>query len=127
MSAVIFDYLVIKPAEFGLSNGAVVKLPHGTRIPGSEAENWTRAVEFLVSRGVIAPVPAEDGAEDAFYKAYPAVEASVEDEAVADDEPTEQTFPHHTGFGNFALSDGSTVKGKQAALQAQAALDGAYV
>ncbi len=35
-------------------------------------------------------------------------------------EPTE--FPKHLGGGNYELSDGSNVKGKQAAIDAEAAL-----
>jgi hypothetical protein len=74
--------------------------------------------------GILAAVPAEDGTEEEWAKAYPAPKAAPKAEVpVVADEPAAQTFPHHTGFGNFTLSNGSVVKGKQDALKAQAVLD----
>lgn len=57
--------------------------------------------------------PAE--ASNTVREPVPAEPVEVEDEDV--------NYPVHLGFGNYELSDGSTVKGKAKAHEAQAALD----
>ncbi len=117
----LFDYLVLKPKKFGLSNGNHVDLAYGTRIPGSEVHGWDahgRVADRLVSAGILAAVPAEDGTAGEFAKAYGAAVVAVEDEPDAS-----VVFPKSVGFGNYKLSDGSTVKGKEAAVEAEAALN----
>lgn len=120
----LFDYLVLKPKKFGLSNGLHVELAVGTRIPGAEVHGWDahgRVADRLVSAGILATVPAENGTAEEFAAAYGS--APVEENVVEDDEPAAVTFPKSVGFGNYKLSDGSTVKGKDAAVVAEAALN----
>lgn len=131
MTATLFDYLVLKEVKFGLSSGLHTRLAHGTRVPGDEAASWGgRSVDRLVGAGILAPVPAEDGAADAFWAALDgtapdaAVDEVVEDE-VPQSDPTKAdvTFPQHVVAAKFLLSDGTEVQGKAAALEAQAKLD----
>lgn len=123
LATALFDYLVLKPKKFGLRNGNHVELATGTRIPGSEVHGWDahgRVADRLVSAGILATVPAEEDTEKEFEKAYGS--ALVEDEPEVGDEPL-TVYPKSVGFGNYKLSDGSTVKGKDAAVAAEAALN----
>lgn len=44
------------------------------------------------------------------------------DSTVKEADDTEKTFPHHVGGGTYELSNGQKVKGKDEALEAEAAL-----
>lgn len=128
-------YLVLKPIEVG-SHGEYVHLKPGDTIDSETAHAWGHVVDRMVDMGKIAPmpvysdewlleqvrqrglVPGGSGAEEGSG----AGDAAPSDLDDSDEADVEGAHPRHVGGGVWELSDGRQLKGKRAALAAQAEL-----
>jgi hypothetical protein len=147
MAHVEFDWIAHQPfqAEHPLGSGTVVSYQPGDRVPASD---WGQAAHHMEGNGKIIRVainvadPGDDvaGARPASpppyglsdptrqYLAYEGKAPILLEEPKLEDpdaEPPEQEieYPNHLGGGTYELSDGMHVRGKRAAVNAQAALE----
>lgn len=82
----------------------------------------------IVAAGAIAAADAPEAEAEAEVEGEEDPEPEIEqsdDEPEAEEDEVTPVFPQHKAAGVFTLSDGSEVKGKKAAIDAQAALDAA--
>lgn len=145
MDPVIWGFKAVKPfdAEHPIGSGIMVHYSPGEEVP---AGDWGRAEGFMLEAGTImryaknvvemptpqvalaAQVGGNEEREEPSAPPAPAVDpllADTADEAAPEDDDTvsAEGFPRHVGGSIYELSDGEHVRGKQAALTAQAALD----
>lgn len=146
MVDIVYSFVAVKPitAEHPIGSGTIVTYQPGDRIPAGE---WGRAADNLLELGKIVRLAENIGMEkieetpraqagpgpglsDPTH-AYLAFEG-VSPISVSDDEEDEDDALHVTedsewpAAGNggwYTLSDGSRVRGKDAAYEAQAALE----
>ena len=114
MSETIWRYKTIKPirAEHPIGSGIIVDYKPGDDVP---AGDWGRAASALEQNDKIMRYGLnqyEDGHSD-----YDDAPVEVDEGEIEGAE-----FPRHDGGPWYRLSDGSQVKGKQAAIDAEAAL-----
>jgi hypothetical protein len=142
MVKIVFTYVAVKPitAEHPVGSGKIVSYQPGDVIPAGE---WGRAADNLVERGKAAMMAvnvleAGDMPEGGSVgDATPAELAAEDDEAFlknADDESSDDAaeleeadmseFPTAGRGGWYTLSDGSRVRGHEAAVEAEANLGG---
>ena len=135
-----YTYFAAKPimAVHPPDSGIEVQYQPGDEIPASE---WGRAADNLVEAGkafraaknvwVDDPTTEQEGdgqgiSSAAGESALPDTNTEEPNESsapdVADAAQDPGAFPTHQGGGFYLLSDGSTVKGKQKAFAAEAAL-----
>lgn len=120
MTKIVFTYVAVKPliAEHPVGSGQIVEYAPGDPIPAGE---WGRAADNLVELGkaVRLAVNVDDDAEAKGADPVSAPEAALH--VTGDSEP-ESEYPVLGGAGWYTLSDGSRVRGKDAAYKAEAAL-----
>ncbi len=114
MAETIWRYKAIKPirAEHPIGSGNIVEYKPGDDVP---AGDWGQSANWLVERDKIMRYGLnqyEDGHSD-----FDPVEVDEGPVLGVD-------FPRSKGGPWYELSDGSQVKGKQAAIDAEAALGG---
>ena len=114
MSETIWRYKAIKPlrAEHPVGSGIIVEYKPGDDVP---AGDWGQSASILVERDKIMRYGLnqyEDGHSDFGDAPTEVDEGEIEG----------AEFPRHDGGPWYRLSDGSQVKGKQAAIDAEAAL-----
>lgn len=146
---VIWGFKAVRPfdAEHPVGSGKMVHYDPGDEVPASD---WGRAEGFMVEAGTIMryardiatvpnPLPPPPDPSTQLDPPVPtANDVPPEPEPVAEEQgdgdqetetapdievPEDATFPHGAGGGWFVLSDGERVRGKAAAIAAQAALD----
>lgn len=121
MAETIWRYKAIKPirAEHPIGSGIIVVYEPGDDVP---AGDWGASASWLVERDKIMRFGLnqyEDGHTDFDDSEVP---QSPTDVQVTWD-GAEEEFPKHDEFGPwYTLSNGDRVKGKQAAIDAEAAL-----
>ncbi len=133
-----YTYVAVKPitAEHPIGSGTVITYQPGEEVPAGE---WGRAADNLVEVGKVFRTAinvwvdeptAEDGGEQG---ADVASEGALSEAGVVtgtDGNPDETSsisvnYPEKLGGGYWLLSDGTKLRGKAAALAAQAELDAA--
>lgn len=131
MTAIEFGFKAIKPirAEHPIGSGEIVTYNPGEEVP---AGDWGRAADSLVENGKIMRYainvyqPGEVGgqAAPATQEAVGAASPSPEDNPDWPGQTGDTVeYPLNQGRGNYLLSDGSKVRGKDKAHAAQAELD----
>lgn len=118
-----YTYIAAKPirAEHPVGSGTIVDYKPGDVIP---AEEWGRAADALVEMGKAFRTAMNVFSPETNTGAP--MEAATVQVTVTDGESVSAAgdFPRHVGAGVFELSDGSRVKGKAAAVDAEFALKG---
>ena len=118
-------WIALKPLTATAPDGSLVNYEPGDVVP---AEDWGRALDHLKEADKIAYVYAPSDAwilKECEQRGLvhgelpPPAHPKTVEEVIA----SGAGFPEHLGFGQFLLSDGSRVKGKQKAIDAQAAID----
>ncbi len=148
MPEIAFGFKAIKPitAEHPIGSGKIVTYQPGDEVP---AGDWGRAADNLVENGKIMRyavnvyAPGETGGESPPSSGSatavavdaggapddpgdePTIDPGADDPDDDADPGTPGAFPVHRGRGNYVLSDGSRVRGREEAEAAQAALDAA--
>jgi hypothetical protein len=128
--AIEFGYKAIKPitAEHPIGSGEIVTYNPGEEVP---AGDWGRAADSLVENGKIMRYARNVyEAGEVGGQAAPAVEDAGAASPSPEDNPDwpgqtgeTVTYPLNQGRGNYLLSDGTRVRGKDKAQAAQAELD----
>lgn len=122
-----YTFVAVRPfqAEHPIGSGTVVQYNPGDQFPGEE---WGNAAHNLVEVGkaVRLAVNIVGGGGSLAAVAPPAVEsteltAQEVNAATSGDEVTSYPVPGKAGW--FELSDGSKIRGEEAALEAQSELD----
>lgn len=114
MAETIWGYKAVKPirAEHPIGSGNIVEYKPGDEVP---AGDWGASANWLIERDKIMRYGLnlyEDGTSD--YNAVQPDEGEVEG----------AEFPRHDGGPWYTISDGTQIKGKQNAIDAEAALGG---
>ncbi len=140
MATIVFGFKAIKPirAEHPVGSGTIVTYQPGEEVP---AGDWGRAMDALVEQGKIMryatnvyepgelggsapPVTLVQKETDEFGVPSGPWEPTGESlETSGPSSPSGEMYPQALSGGTFLLSDGSKVRGKKAAVTAQAALD----
>lgn len=121
--AIEYTFIAVRPftAEQPIGSGILVTYQPGDPFPGEE---WGQAAHNLVEVGKAVRLAVNVGSPAAPVVSVPPEETELTVQEVNEiTSPEEVTsYPFHAGGGWWELSDGTKVRGEEAALEAETAL-----